>query len=261
MPTLNIDVIAGSIYDASCMNLKEEKEASDKNDKSEYSIEEKEKFVEQFKKEFDKMYPKTLQKLHINQYKNPKIASNIKDELLRVLDEESGESIIDPKTHTLNFTSFSKKSQNIAKQRVKELYSSELKRATENPELSSSFSNKLKTLEENSEKTKSSFDKLLEDYHSLLTPKEKMDFIRQNMIYDSKNLSNHSKDILTKHIADYLDYKKFVKEIRENNPDISRVELRDMYLEKHPELDKEEFYDKVDFTKSYLKLKQAKEDP
>ena len=260
MPTLDIDVIAGNIYDASCMSLKEEKKASDKKDKSEYSIEKKEKFVKQFKEEFDKMYPKTLQKLHINQSENPKIASDIKDELLRVLDEESGESIIDPKTHTLNFTSFSKNSENIAKQRVKELYSSELKKATENPELSSSSSNKLQTLEENSEKTKSSFDKLLEDYHSLLTPKEKMDFISQNMIYDSENLSNHSKDILAKHISDYLDYKQFVKGIRESNPDISRVELRNMYLEEHPELDKEEFYDKVDFTKSYLKLKQAKED-
>lgn len=255
MSVQDIDDIAKELFQRSETEKKEEKKSSVK--KQAYPVEKANAFYSQFREEFNKMYIKTLINLRISRRKNPTLANIVKNDLLKVLSEESEYIHIDPSTHKLDLTNFRNNILKKTRHRIKKIhFRSELEAADKNPEIVTSSTNPVNGNEKTIEKETFSLDKFLENYNSLSTRQNKLDYIKENIIAN-ENLSDSAKQIVTEHLANYLDYRQFVTDMRAITPDITRQELREFYLSEHPELDRKEFYENTDFAKAYLNLKQA----
>lgn len=260
MPSLAIDDIARDLFKNSQIEKRKEEKSS--LNKEDHPIEQATAFYSQFREEFHKMYLKTLNNLKINERKNPSLANLVKNDLLKVLSEESEYITINPSTHKLDFSAFRKNTLKKTDDRIKKIHSSsELETAEKNPEISATYqsSDTISNNGETTEKDDFSLDKFLKNYNSLSTRQQKLNFIRENIVNDD-NLSDNAKQIVTEHLANYLDYRQFVTDIRAITPDITREELREFYLSEHPELNRKEFYENTDFSKAYLNLKQAESD-
>ena len=257
MSVQDIDDIAKELFQRSKFRKREEKKSSVK--KQAYPIEKANAFYNQFREEFNKMYIKTLINLRISRRKNPTLANMVKNDLLKVLSEESETINIDPSTHKLDFTNFRKNILKKTNDRIKKIHSrSELEAADKNPEISTSRQNSATNTEKNAEKEVFSLDKFSEQYNSLSTRQKKIDYIKETIV-DDKNLSNDEKDFISDHIVEYLDYQQHVEQMTIADPNISLEKIRETYLEEYPNINREEFYENVNFAQAYITVKQSKE--